>query len=191
MLRQLQFGAPLLLTALVISAFAFAAGIDDRAQHAKADLSASMLNPPATHRSSVENRAGEQINWQVVSSGGTDGTSANFQLAGTVGQTAVGSDTSTNYALSHGFWQPFGGGGGCCQKRGDVNHDNTGPDISDLVDLVSYMFGGQPYPGCEDPGGYKAEADIDGSGSGPDIADLVALVNYMFGGCPSCLVPCP
>lgn len=78
----------------------------------------------------------------------------------------------------------------CCQQRGDVDNNGVGPDISDLVALVGFMFGGQPYPGCEDAG-YKAEADIDGSGTGPDISDLVALVNYMFGGCPSCLVPCP
>ena len=135
--------------------------------------------------------AGEQIKWQVISAGGTDGSSASYHLRGTAGQVAVGTGSSASYVLGHGFWQPFGGGGGCCQQRGDINDDGVGPDISDLVDLVSYMFGGQPYPGCEDPGGYKAEADIDGNGTGPDISDLVALVNYMFGGCPGCLVPCP
>ena len=137
--------------------------------------------------------AGEQINWQVIASGGTKASSTNYRLGGTVGQTAVGSGSSANYALGHGFWQPFGGGGapGCCQQRGDVNDDGVGPVISDLVDLVGYMFGGLAYPGCVDPPDYKAESDINGDGVGPDISDLVALVNYMFGGCPSCLVPCP
>ena len=81
----------------------------------------------------------------------------------------------------------------CCLLRGDIDHNGTGPDIADLVYLVTYMFGGGPTPPCEEPvgSGYYAEADIDGSGTGPDIADLVALVNYMFGGCPGCLVPCP
>ena len=81
----------------------------------------------------------------------------------------------------------------CCLLRGDIDHNGTGPDIADLVYLVTYMFGSGPNPVCEDPAGsgYYSEADIDGSGTGPDIADLVALVNYMFGGCPACLVPCP
>ena len=79
---------------------------------------------------------------------------------------------------------------GCCCERGDVDNDGVGPDISDLVALVNYMFGGQPYSGCIEPPDYKPESDINGDGAGPDISDLVALVNYMFGGCPSCLVPC-
>ena len=146
---------------------------------------------PASPTGSV---TGEQIRWQVIASGGTKASSTNYRLGGTVGQTVVGSGTSTNYRLGHGFWQPFGGGGaGCCLLRGDIDHGGTGPDIADLVYLVTYMFGGGPKPPCEEPvgSGYYSEADIDGSGAGPDIADLVALVNYMFGGCPACLVPCP
>ena len=80
----------------------------------------------------------------------------------------------------------------CCLLRADVNHDGTGPDISDLVYLVSYMFSGGPAPPCEDPPGssYYAEADINGDGAGPDISDLVYLVSYMFSGGPA-PVPCP
>ena len=81
----------------------------------------------------------------------------------------------------------------CCVIRGDIDHGGSGPDISDLVYLVTYMFSGGPDPGCEETPGSDdfPECDIDGSGSGPDISDLVALVNYMFGGCSGCLVPCP
>ncbi len=57
---------------------------------------------------------------------------------------------------------------------GDVNADGNGPDISDLVYLVDYMFQGGPVPPI------MCQADIDGNGSGPDIADLVYLVEYMF-----------
>ena len=67
---------------------------------------------------------------------------------------------------------------GCCVLRGDVNGDGSGPDIADLVYLVSFMFSGGPPPPCMD------EADIDGSGGVPDIADLVYLVAYMFSGGP-------
>lgn len=71
----------------------------------------------------------------------------------------------------------------CCTIRADVNHDGSGPDIADLVYLVTYMFGGGAAPPC------LAEADINGDGSGPDIADLVYLVTYMFQGGPD-PVPC-
>lgn len=67
---------------------------------------------------------------------------------------------------------------------GDINGDDIGPDISDLVYLVSYMFSGGPLPPTMDA------ADVDGSCSGPDIADLVYLVSYMFSGGPA-PVACP
>ena len=57
----------------------------------------------------ADEKAGEEINWQVISGGGAlNGVSANFRLSGTVAQTATGSGSSTNYGVSHGFWQDFG-----------------------------------------------------------------------------------
>lgn len=59
---------------------------------------------------------------------------------------------------------------------GDIDGSGAGPDISDLVYLVGYMFsGGEALPSM-------AAADVDGSGSGPDISDLVYLVSFMFSG---------
>jgi len=143
-------------------------------------------------RAAIAQRSGEQINWQVIASGGTEGTSENYQMNGTAGQTVVGYGESENYGLSHGFWQQTsGGGGGCCMAittplgRGNVDYDpGDAIDISDLVYLVDYMFTGGADPPCWD------EADIDGSSggiSGPsdiDISDLVYLVDYMFSGGP-------
>jgi len=57
---------------------------------------------------------------------------------------------------------------------GDANGDGSGPDISDLVYLVAYMFQSGPEPPV------IAAVDVDSSGSGPDINDLVYLVSYMF-----------
>ena len=72
-----------------------------------------------------------------------------------------------------------------CMVRGDINHSGEGPDIADLVYLVSFMFSGGPPPPV------MAEANVDGSGvENPDIADLVYLVAYMFSGGPA-PVPCP
>jgi len=74
----------------------------------------------------------------------------------------------------------------CCQIRGDINHSGSGPDIADLVYLVTYMFQGGPPPPC------MAEANINGSAGSdvPDISDLVWLVSYMFQNGPA-PVPCP
>lgn len=72
----------------------------------------------------------------------------------------------------------------CCELRGDTNHDGVGPDISDLVYMVSYMFAGGPLPPC------AGESDINGDWTGPDVSDLVHMVSYMFSGGPA-PVPCP
>ena len=150
-----------------------------------------------TARAAIAARAGEEINWQVLSSGGTKGSSASFGLQGTVGQTSVGEGRSASFEVRHGYWQDFASGGGtCCMGaiRGNVDMDGGDViDISDLVFLVDYMFTGGPPPTCAE------EANIDGSccasGSSEslsdiDISDLVYLVDYMFNGGPA-PPPCP
>ncbi|HOP06126.1 MAG TPA: DNRLRE domain-containing protein [candidate division Zixibacteria bacterium] len=86
----------------------------------------------------------------------------------------------------------------CCESRGDINHSGSGgPDIADLVYLVTYMFQNGPQPPCDEPSApdcpehHFSEADINGDGSCmPDISDLVYLVTYMFQNGPE-PVPCP
>jgi hypothetical protein len=77
---------------------------------------------------------------------------------------------------------------GCCDIRGDINHDGAPElDITDLVDLVEYMFQLGPEPYC------LQECNVDGSTEDPtviDIVDLIYLVTYMFQGGPD-LAPCP
>ncbi len=57
----------------------------------------------------------------------------------------------------------------------DINADGTGPDIADLIFLVSFMFlDGPPPPFLE-------STNVDGvGGPDPDIGDLIYLVTYMF-----------
>jgi len=125
--------------------------------------------------------AGSEIDWQVISSGGTDGSSTSYQLAGTVGQTAVGTGSSTNYGLSQGYWQDFGGGPdylcGDADGNGMVN-------IADAVYLITYIFGGGPAP---DPL-LSGDADCN---SMVNIADAVYLIAYIFGGGPEPCEECP
>jgi len=124
---------------------------------------------------SSSSRTGEQINWQVISGGATNGSSTNYGLVGTVGQTAVGLGVSTNYQLLHGFWQSFNNG--CCNLAGDSNDDGS-VDVADLTYTVSYMFQGGPAPVC------LAEGDVNGDGI-LDISDLTYRVSFMFLGGPA------
>ena len=57
---------------------------------------------------------------------------------------------------------------------GDIDNDGQGPDISDLVYLVHFMFGFGPPPPV------LWVADVNGTGGPIDIADLVYLIDYMF-----------
>jgi hypothetical protein len=127
-------------------------------------------------------KTGEEINWQVISNGGTNGSSANLILKGTTGQTAVKRGTSASYELKHGFWQIFGT---TCQGLcGDANNDNS-VNVSDAVHITNYVFigGGEPQPvmACGD-------ANTDG---GVNISDAVWITNYVFvgGGPPSTCSP--
>ena len=126
-------------------------------------------------------RAGEEINWQVISGGGNiGGTSASYTLSGTVGQTATGGGTSASYGLSHGFWQLFGGGGGCCDTPGDANNDG-GCNLGDAGYIINYIFYDGPAPVCAQEG----DANADG---GVNLGDAGFIINYIFydGPSPTC-----
>lgn len=56
---------------------------------------------------------------------------------------------------------------------GDINNSGAGPDISDLVYLVTWMFSSGPPPPVMAAGNVNGEGEI-------DISDLVYLVNFMF-----------
>jgi hypothetical protein len=132
-----------------------------------------------SQQSSNGPRAGEEINWDVIASGGGPMSSVNFLLDGTLGQAVAGPSTSTNFVLNAGYWQDFGQDSYVC---GDASV-NGRVDISDVVFIVNYIFGSGPVP---DP---LAAADVNCSNR-VDISDCVYLVNYIFGGggvpCATC-----
>ncbi|MFH1372534.1 MAG: hypothetical protein ABII79_01890, partial [bacterium] len=66
---------------------------------------------------------------------------------------------------------------------GDVNGDDLGPDVGDLMYLVQYIFQGGPPPPV------MAAADVDGSGGVLDVGDIMYLVQYLFNGGPD--LNCP
>ncbi len=118
--------------------------------------------------------AGERIDWQVLSGGGSRGTSTSYIVSGTIGQTAVGLGTSASYKVNQGFWQNFGTGSCCTGTTGNVNMSGI-VDLSDLSALVSYLTGGGYVLPC------VPEANVNNSGI-VDLSDLSALVSYLTGG---------
>ncbi|MDX9856903.1 MAG: agmatine deiminase family protein [candidate division Zixibacteria bacterium] len=60
---------------------------------------------------------------------------------------------------------------------GDVNDDAIGPDLSDLIYLVNYLFLSGPAPNS------ATASNVDGVG-GVDLSDLIYLVNLLFMGGP-------
>jgi hypothetical protein len=147
----------LLLANMLLSGMAIAGGVEQRlTQSAK---------------------SGEQITWWVMGAGGERGTSTNFILFGTAGQTAIGQGTSPSFQITQGFWQNFAAPCQC----GDANGDKT-IDISDAVYLIAYIFSGGSAPGsCSHPFG-MGDANADGA---VDISDAVYLIAYIFSGGPS------
>ena len=110
----------------------------------------------------------------MISSGGGSGSSASYQAAWTIGQTAVGSAGSDNYSLYMGFWQDFGGGG-CCEPPYAGNVDCTGDiDIGDVTMMIIRLF---IEPGSEFC--CLEEADLDYTGL-VDVGDLTILIRHLF-----------
>jgi hypothetical protein len=130
----------------------------------------------------ADDKSGEEINWQVLSGGGGDGTSTNYQLNGTVAQTAVGAGTSANYGLSHGYWVDFGGSGGPCDcEPGEANADAT-INIFDVTYLISflYMSGPAPVPYALCNGDPNCDCTC-------NIFDVTYLISFLYmSGPPPC-----
>ena len=132
----------------------------------------------------ANDKAGEQIDWQVISSGGTNnGTSASFRLSATAGQTATGGGSSENYGVSHGYWQDFDttSSGPCDCEPGNMNGDGV-INIFDVTGLISYLYlGGDapiPYELCS--GDMNCDCVC-------NIFDVTGLIAFLYlGGPPPC-----
>jgi hypothetical protein len=139
---------------------------------------ATLAIPSATFAEETP-AAGESVDWQVVAGGGAHGSSTNYILEHTVGQTAAGMGESPGYLLNQGFQQNFGEGFICGDADGSGN-----VSIGDAVFIVNYIFGGGPAPNP------LASADADCSGN-VSIGDAVFIVTFIFGGGPAPCSACP
>jgi hypothetical protein len=183
----------LLLAVLVLLVHGFGFTEDQKSEPANTDTglleqkskpvtSATPAEPkevPAV-QSSADPESGEQINWQVISSGGTDGSSTNYMLAGTVGQTAVGAGTSTNFGLSHGFWQEYASGD-CCGaytggQTGNTNCDTDGKrNLADITRLIDRVYVSQTPLCCEPNGNTNGDP-----GGVINLADITRLIDFVY-----------
>ena len=129
---------------------------------------------------SAKPATGEEINWQVLSGGGTDGSSTQFKLKGTLGQTAVGFCSGPDNGLNQGYWQVFVSGGGCCRgMRGNANNDpDDKVNISDVSYLLAFLFGipTGPAPVCWEEANANGDPD-----EKVNVSDVSYLLAYLFG----------
>jgi hypothetical protein len=163
-MKYSMYGLPVLTLFL-----ALAAGMSLSAE----DRNVPPSLPQTSELSGATPATGEQIKWQVISSGGARATSTSFTLNGTVGQTTTGEGGSTSFGLTHGYWQSHG----CCVGiSGNADGDPTETcDISDLTKIIDYLFITNTPPDC------MAEANTDGSlDCICDISDLTKVIDYLF-----------
>ena len=129
------------------------------------------LSGGAIKPSVSEPEADEQIKWQVISSGGTSSTSPNYQMKGTVGQTAVGHSSSENHGMSHGFWQVFGF---CDCIPGDA--DGSGNhNLLDATHIINYLYkeGPPPTPFATCSGDADCNCAV-------NLLDVTCLIDYLY-----------
>ncbi len=131
-------------------------------------IAVPVTQTPAASNSVYSPQAGEEINWQVLASGGGMQTLGTLVLGSTIGQSAAGTSSLGTLTLQSGFWQNFEQDYLC----GDI--DGSGAiNISDVVYLIAYIFTAGPAP--QPPA--AADVDCDGMIS---IADAVYMVEYIF-----------
>jgi len=119
-------------------------------------------------------RAGAEINWQVISTGGNKSISTGYILNGTIGQTAIYSSVSGNYDLIHGYWQRFEISGSCDCEPGEC--DGVPPlNILDIVYLIDYKYkeGSEPIPHPICSGDPYLDCTV-------NILDIVYLINFKY-----------
>lgn len=126
-------------------------------------------------------KADKEINWQVISSGGGPGSSTNFRLNGTIGQTAVGSGGSSSFGLNHGYWQDFGGEQPCDCEPGNCNGDGN-INILDITYLINHLYKGGPAPVP-----YAFCSGDPNCNCVVNILDITYLINFLYKGGPA---PC-
>jgi hypothetical protein len=124
--------------------------------------------------------SGEQINWQVLSNGGTQASTAGLKLVGTVCQTAVGVGASDDFGLINGYWQELGSPS-CCGRytggyTGNTNCDPEGKrNLADITRLTDRVYISKQPLCCEENG--NTNGDPEGK---LNLADITRLTDHVY-----------
>jgi hypothetical protein len=139
-----------------------------------------------------------RIDWSVIASGGGHSESVGHQLDGTVGQAVVGQSSSDSYILKAGYWVGFVARGDCIYFPGDVNHNGTALELSDVVTMIgNYRGSSLPSYVCDcgvDPPGseFAATTDPNGNCISLELSDVVTEIGaYRGSGTASGCIDCP
>ena len=135
------------------------------------------LAAPLRAKVPVAQSANYQLLKQVISGAALDAASPAFQMKATLGQTATGPVSSTNYRMSQGFWEDFGSLS-CCVKAGDANHSGV-VNIQDITYVINFLYKSGPKPPCQGGTGKYPEADANGNGI-TNIQDITYLINFLY-----------
>jgi hypothetical protein len=138
-----------------------------------------------------------RIDRYVIASGGDHSESDSHLLKGTLGQPIVGYSESDNYAVSAGFWAGVGQppSGDCVYIPGDVNHNGTALELSDVVTMIgNYRGSAEPAYTCDCPPHgeeFAATADPNGNCVALELSDVVTEIGAYRGttqasGCGDC-----
>lgn len=128
-------------------------------------------------------QAGNAIHWSCVSSGGGSSASGNFNLSGTIGQTAAGPVASGSYINHQGFWQYFQEVAAHCCIGGSVSDVNCSGtiDITDIQVMVDHLFLSLEPLCCEEEGNINYPGSgLPGESEVTDITDLQWMVDNQF-----------
>ena len=127
-----------------------------------------------------------QIPWQSINGGGAPATSTNYQVNASVGQSAIGYSTSTNYQHGAGYWYGAGVASCACPFQSDLD-GSTFVDAVDLAQVIDIVFFGAL--DITDPSCPTTRADFDNNGFA-DAVDLALVIDHVFFGGTGPCDPC-
>ena len=121
-------------------------------------------------------KSSEEIRWQVVASGATNGQGSAYAIKGTVGQTAVGLSQAVQYSVHHGFWQAGAADTSCCGRytggyTGNTDCDTDGKmNLQDVTRLIDRIYLSKIQLCCEENG----DTNEDG------VKDVTRLIDHIY-----------
>jgi hypothetical protein len=143
----------------------------------------------AAEEDTTEISAGEEVKWQVLSSGGGAMTLSGYRINGTLGQTAVGVTVMAEHSIHQGFWQSFEED--CCGRytggyTGNTNCDTEGKrSLADITILIDHLYLSQ------DPLCCRANGNVNGSLDGEiTLNDIMRLIDHIYISAEE-TAPCP